>query len=291
MHMVLIVSASFVFGLLAGSFLNAVIYRLPAPKLRQAGLRSSRSIFVDRSRCPKCGKILSWHELVPVFSFLAQRGRCRGCKRGISLQYPLVEMATGALFSFTAFWVFGGQAFGTCGTELNCFLVSAFHWFIIAGLVVIFVYDLRHYIIPDKVLVPITLAALVWRFLAPQNLELIRIYPLAVNNLWALGTAVFAGFLTALPFALLHFVSGGRWMGFGDVKLAFFMGVLLGWPGILLAMFLGFNFGAVAGIALILAGKKKLKNQMPFAPFLILGTLTTLFFGRAILNWYFGMFF
>ena len=174
----------------------------------------------------------------------------------------------------------------------------AITWAIISGLIVIFVYDLRHYIIPDKILFPLILVALFakafnfwtldhWKL--TENWSLVR--QLADVNFEFLIAALLVGVLTALPFALLHFASRGRWMGFGDVKFAFFMGVLLGWPNILLALFLGFNLGAIAGIALILAGKKKLKNQIPFAPFLILGTLITLFWGSAIIRWYFDLLF
>ena len=294
MYMFLIVVSAFVFGLLAGSFLNAVIYRLPSPALRQAGLRSAGSVMRGRSHCPKCGKVLSWYELLPVISFLIQRGRCRGCKKNISLQYPLVELATGILFALvilnyqfsniSEFSIFNFQ-----------FLISlAIMWAIMSGLIVIFVYDLRHYIIPDKILFPLILIALfakAFNFWALDHWKLIENWSLKIVNFELLITALLVGVLTAFPFALLHFASRGRWMGFGDVKFAFFMGVLLGWPNILLALFLGFNLGAIAGIALILAGKKKLKNQIPFAPFLILGTLITLFWGSAIIRWYFDLLF
>lgn len=290
--MFLIILFPFIFGLFAGSFLNAVIYRLPSPALRQAGLRSAGSVARGRSHCPKCGKVLSWYELVPVISFLIQQGRCLGCKKNISLQYPLVELATGILFALV---IFNYQL-----SIINFqFLISlAITWAIISGLIVIFVYDLRHYIIPDKILFPLILVALFakafnfwtldhWKL--TENWSLVR--QLADVNFEFLIAALLVGVLTALPFALLHFASRGRWMGFGDVKFAFFMGVLLGWPNILLALFLGFNLGAIAGIALILAGKKKLKNQIPFAPFLILGTLITLFWGSAIIRWYFDLLF
>ncbi|MDP4010390.1 MAG: prepilin peptidase [Candidatus Spechtbacteria bacterium] len=304
MYMFLIVVFAFVFGLLAGSFLNAVIYRLPSPALRQAGLRSAGSVVRGRSHCPKCGKILSWYELLPVISFLIQRGRCRGCKKNISFQYPLVELATGILFALVIFNYqfsllrqgFGGQAIINEFSIFNFqFLISlAIMWAVMSGLIVIFVYDLRHYIIPDKILFPLILVALfakTFNFWIVDYWKLIENWSLKIVNFELLISALLVGVLTALPFALLHFASRGRWMGFGDVKFAFFMGVLLGWPNILLALFLGFNLGAIAGIALILAGKKKLKNQIPFAPFLILGTLTTLFWGGAIIRWYFDLLF
>ena len=167
-------------------------------------------------------------------------------------------------------------------------------WAIISGLIVIFVYDLRHYIIPDKILFPLILIALfakVFNFWTLDYWKLIENWSLKIVNFELLISAILVVILPALPFALLLFASHGRGMGFGDVKFAFFMGVLLGWPHVLLALFLSFNLGAIAGIALILAGKKKLKNQIPFGPFLILGTLITLFWGRAIINWYFGLLF
>lgn len=240
-------SIIFIFGLCVGSFLNAVIYRL----------HTGESIIRKRSHCVKCGHILAWYELVPIISFVAQRGRCRACKSTISFQYPLVELATGSLFVLALYYNL---------PLLYTLTMSSL-------LLVIFVYDLKHYIIPDKIIYPAILVSgiLGWQY-ATHNI-LYTIYA-------AVGACAF--------FAAIFFVSRGKWLGFGDVKLAFFMGLFLGWPAILPAVFLAFLLGGIIGIALILARKKTMKSQVPFGPFLVAGTLISMFWGQGLVNWYKG---
>ncbi|TSC54172.1 MAG: leader peptidase (prepilin peptidase) / N-methyltransferase, partial [Parcubacteria group bacterium LiPW_30] len=143
-------------------------------------------------------------------------------------------------------------------------------------LIIIFVYDLKHYIIPDKVLFPaigiVFLEQLIFSFRF-----------LDFNPLWAgLGAGAF--------FLFFFLVSGGRWMGFGDVKLAFFMGLFLGFPNIVVALFLAFFLGAIIGVGLIIFGSKNLKSEVPFGPFLITGTFIALFWGQEIIQWYSHLF-
>ena len=260
----------FLFGLFVGSFLNCVIYRLALPNFsfwkNLGGLK-------NRSFCPKCRHKLNWYDLVPVFSFLILRGKCRYCGEKISWQYPLVELATAILFTL----IFNFSAFGgpTAGWQFYLNLITTLYLFIIASLlIIIFVYDLKHYIIPDKVLFPAILLVLIFNFSpygrSPEGGQF--------SILSALGAAGF--------FLLIFLISRGTWLGFGDVKLVFLMGLILGFPNILAALFLAFFFGAIIGIGLIIFGKKKLKSEIPFGPFLITGTFIAMLWGKELITWY-----
>ncbi|MEK7562123.1 MAG: A24 family peptidase [Patescibacteria group bacterium] len=148
--------------------------------------------------------------------------------------------------------------------------------FYVAGaLIIIFIYDLKHYLIPDKVLFPAIGVALIYRLFL--NFSLIPNFLLA--------TVIGSGFFLAI-----FLVSRGKWMGFGDVKLAILMGFLLGFPNILVALFLSFFFGAIIGVILMALQKKGLKSEIPFGPFLIVGTFLTLFWGSQIIQWYLNFF-
>ncbi|HZX49790.1 MAG TPA: prepilin peptidase [Candidatus Paceibacterota bacterium] len=243
----------FIGGLLVGSFLNAVIYRL----------EKNESALKGRSYCPRCKHQLAWDDLIPLVSFALLGGRCRYCKGRISPQYPIVEIATALLFA----------AFFVLQTEHVFYLL--YLWVVTSLLIVLFVYDLRHYILPDKILLPAIGIVLGYR----------------VFEVWGLGFAwdlrfVVSGFAAALFFFAIFALSRGRAMGFGDVKLALCMGLFLGWPNIAVALFAAFFAGAVAGIALILFKKKGMKSEVPFGPFLIAGTFVALFWGKLIVDWY-----
>ncbi len=253
----------FIFGLTLGSFLNSIIYRLP----------SGESFLIQRSYCPYCKHKLGWKDLIPIFSFLILKGKCRYCHQPISLQYPLVELATGIL-SVLIFWIFNfgfDLAFG--------FWNLIFYLVIACFLIIIFVYDLKHYIIPDKIIYPAITLALIFNF----QLSIFNQFSILKFSIYsALGAAAFFGAIVLM--------SRGKWMGVGDVKLAFFMGLFLGFPNILIALFLAFFIGAIIGIGLIISGKKTLKSEVPFGPFLVVGTFTALFWGQAIINWYLNLF-
>lgn len=234
----------FILGLLVGSFLNSVIYRL----------QTGESILFTRSHCPKCGEILKWFDLIPVFSFIFQPGRCRYCGQKISWQYPAVEIATGLLFLLILNSQFS--------------MLQVYYIIITCFLIVIFVYDFKHYIIPDKVIYPALLLATGYWLLVPGFSY--------STLLSALGAGGF--------FLSLVLISRGKWMGLGDVKLAVLMGLVLGWPNILLALFLAFISGALIGLFLILAKKKTWQSQIPFGPFLSAATLATLLFGDYLIK-------
>jgi prepilin signal peptidase PulO-like enzyme (type II secretory pathway) len=262
----------FVFGLVVGSFLNSILWRL----------EKERS-FWGRSYCPKCKHKLNWYDLVPIFSFLLLEGKCRYCHKKISWQYPLVEILTGLIFLL----IFNYQFPIFNEFSIYQFLNLLFLFYIASSLIIILIYDLKHYIIPDIVLFPAILIAFIYRTF--ENLvqwSLIDNWSLKIDNFTILGNYLLASIIASAFFLLIYLVSKGEWMGFGDVKLAILLGLILGFPSIILGVFFGFLFGAIIGGILIVLNKKGLKSQIPFAPFLITGTFVAMFWGNNIINWY-----
>ena len=260
----------FILGLAVGSFLNCVIYRL----------EKKESFIGGRSYCPYCKKTLSWFELIPLMSFILQKGKCRKCKKPISWQYLLVELAIGILFVLCVWYFFSAYGGPAAGWQ---FLISTIFWlFVVSILVIIFVYDLKHYIIPNEVIYPGIIIAFLYR--------LFEIWKFGHWDLFVIWDLVL-GILPTLFFVAIVLFSRGRWMGVGDIKLALFMGLILGWPKILVALFLAFLIGAFVSIILIILKKKTLKSEIPFGPFLAGGTVIAIFWGNALINWYLGLIF
>jgi len=264
----LILLVVFVFGLVIGSFLNVVIFRLG----------TEDDIINSRSKCLACGHQLAWYDLFPVISFLSLGGKCRYCRKKISWQYPLVEIATGALFVALFYTVFLGYNF----VFLNVFNFLSL-LFIFSALVVIFVFDLKQYIIPDEVIFP----AIAVAFLA---LMVKVIFSSSVLDFSLFANFFGAALLAGGFFLFLVVVTRGEGMGGGDVKLGFLMGLVLGFPKILLALFFAFISGALVGVFLMALGKKKMKSMLPFGPFLICGFLLSFFWGSEIISWYWEKF-
>ncbi len=295
----------FIFGLTVGSFLNCVIYRLSQGTGEGQGRDSpSISALKGRSYCPNCKHQLAWYDLIPVLSFIILKGKCRYCHKKISLQYPIVEIATASLFTFI-FWhlSFGfgleqstlrGGAFGSSGT---IWILNLFFLFTIASfLIVIFVYDLKHYIIPDKVIFPAILLVLLYQVIFNFQFSWTPSGELPVGllfNQFSISNFQFlilSAFGAAAFFLAIVLITKGKGMGIGDIKLAFLMGLLLGWPNIFIALFFAFLIGAIIGIGLILAKKKTLKSEIPFGPFLVTGTFVALFWGKELINFYLNLF-
>ena len=252
----------FILGLAIGSFLNALIYRL----------HTGDSITKGRSKCPQCRHELSWKDLIPVVSYIVLKGKCRYCQKPISWQYPVVEVMTGILFFLVTFVQVGSwELFGvTTGNVL--YLV--FSLFIVSVMIVIFVYDLRHYLILDKVLLPTAVIA----FAAPVFLPQISLP-------WALvSSGVIGGF-----FLVLVLLSKERWMGWGDVKLGFLVGLILPWPLTIVVLLLAFVGGSVISLLLVGLKIKSMKDSVPFGTFLAAATIITLIWGQAIADWYLGL--
>jgi leader peptidase (prepilin peptidase)/N-methyltransferase len=241
----MLIFASALMGLFVGSFLNVVILRVHAGK----------DFVKGRSACPHCHHELGPSELVPVLSWLALRGRCRHCGKPISPQYPLVEALTALVFGLSA-WTLPLDT----PTQILAFIL----WLYVAGsLIVLAVYDLRWYLLPDKILLPLIVPAL----------AIASLYAVATGSWAVLWKPLLAAGLFGGAFYALAVVTRGKGMGGGDIKLAFIMGLLLGLQKTSLAMLIAFNVAAIVGLGLILAGRKGRGSQIPFGPFLILGTL------------------
>ncbi|HVY67837.1 MAG TPA: prepilin peptidase [Patescibacteria group bacterium] len=254
-----------VFGAIVGSFLNVVILRLP---LGQS--------LGGRSHCPHCGHILGAIDLVPLLSYLALRGRCRYCRGAVSARYFIIEAVTALLFAATFLWVSPTAAAG--------WLLLIKFWLADSLFLAIFVIDLEHFLILDKLLLFGAAAVFVLNIALDISLHL---------QPWAWPGAslggLFAAIAGACPFYLLWYFSAGRWMGFGDVKLALFLGLVLGWPGIVLALFLAFCLGGAVGSLLLLFTKKTMKSRLPFGTFLTAAALLTMFYGDRLLAWYLAL--
>lgn len=256
----------FVYGLIFGSFLNVVIYRM----------HELETIVNSRSHCMKCKKILNWYDLVPLLSFLLLRGKCRNCKEEISLQYPLVELSTAVLLTLTYIFA-SGRGVSTGWLVADTIVYSL----LIGSLIVIFMSDLKEYIIPDEIVWPSIGLALVylgvrgWMFDGVWGVEKLL-----------LGVVVVAG----VP-ALISVPSKGKWMGYGDITLGVLLGLIVGYPLVILSMMLAFILGGITGVVLLVMKAKKMSSAVPFGPFLITGAIVALFWGQRIIDWYLGYYF
>jgi len=247
---------AFIFGLMMGSFLNCYIWRL----------REKESMW-GRSHCPKCRHKISWYDNIPVLSYLILRAKCRYCGRGIAMQYLAVELITGILFVLVLKINFESMI----NNEFLIYLIR--DWFIVCVMVIIFIYDLRWYLILDRITLPaIFIVFIINLFLGFSALNLL------------LAMAVGGGF-----FYLQFIVSGGRWIGGGGIRLGVLMGAILGWPQILVALFLAYIVGSVFSLGLVALKRKKLKSEIPFGTFLTVATVIALFWGDIILDWYLGV--
>ena len=252
-----VVVVSAVLGLAVGSFLNVVIWRVPRKE----------SVVRPPSHCPQCDTPIRSFDNVPVLSWLLLSGKCRHCKNPIPVRYPLVEAGCGVLFLVVA------ARFGA-SWELPAYLVLA------AALLAISIIDLEHFIVPDRITAPLTVSAL----------ALLGLAALAEGNGWRFGRTLLGG-VAFFAFLLLLNILYPKGMGMGDVKLAFSLGLYLGWLGwgqVFLGGFLAFLLGAVVGVALIAMKIKSRKDFVPFGPFLALGTMLTILWGDPILRWYTG---
>jgi len=256
------VACFFILGLLIGSFLNTIIFRFP-----------KKNFLKGRSKCPFCHHPLGIFDLIPLFSFLFLRGRCRYCQKKISFQYPLVEGLCGLCFALMA-------AKFLFPFNLANFFYTSFLILITSFLILIAFYDLKTMLIPNQFVYPALFIALAWP-IANYFLK----QPLSPDLLSSLKGSL----VPIVGFGLLIFLTQGKGMGQADIKLGAVVGLLLGFPQILVALFLAFTSGALVGTFLIILGKKTLKSPLPFAPFLSLATLITLFWGQNLLEWYLGI--
>jgi leader peptidase (prepilin peptidase) / N-methyltransferase len=244
-------------GLCVGSFLNVVIYRVPRRE----------SVIRPRSHCPSCDTPIADRDNVPVVSWLLLRGRCRSCRTRISIRYPIVELGTAVLFVAAAVRL--GATW-----QLPAFCVF------FASLLAISMIDLDHFIIPNRVIYP-TLAVTIPMLVVAA----------AADGSWShLRNAAVGGVAGFGALFVIHVISP-RGMGFGDVRLAGVIGMMLGWLGLrylFLGLFLGFLLAAVIGLGLIAARLRTRKDAVPFGPFMAMGAVLAVLWGQAILNAYQG---
>ncbi|MFZ2975681.1 MAG: prepilin peptidase [Candidatus Moraniibacteriota bacterium] len=262
-----------ILGLIVGSFLNVLVYRI----------HTAEELIFDRSKCPHCKKQIRWFDNIPVVSFVILKFRCRDCNEKISWQYPIVEIFTGVIFA-----LIGWKFFVLINTA--SWLLTAYYLFMASSLITILVYDFLYLEIPGSVLWVSIFLAIAFG-LYSDGMTLLS---LENNTLNLLDTRIYPGILSAtiafVFFFSLSFFSREKWMGMGDAYLVILLGLILGWPEILLALFLAFFLGATYGIIMLATKKKKMKSQVPFAPFLVLGTLIALLFYSPIVSWYFSLF-
>jgi leader peptidase (prepilin peptidase)/N-methyltransferase len=264
-----------IFGLITGSFLNVCIYRLPRHE----------SIVFPGSRCPHCGKSVRPYDNIPVLSFLLLQGKCRYCRRPISLQYPLVELLSGlAFYACAAEWGL------TSPTFVNSIFLSAI-------LVLVFT-DYHHQILPNV----LTLPGAITGFLLSPFQDRVFFADAVSSHLAALIPSNITRTLLPWTGSLLGAIVGGgalflvasayQWvrkrqgLGMGDIKMMAMVGAFLGWRSAGLTIFFGSFLGGIAGILLILFGGRTLQTKLAFGTFLGVASAICVFFGEAIIRWY-----
>lgn len=257
----------FLIGIAVGSFLNVLIDRLPAEES-----------ITGRSHCDHCKKDLAWYDLLPILSYVYLGARCRYCGGSMSIYYPLVEVITGAMFVGVVVWMrpmsqirLMADRGETLLTIHNQTLMLLALLGIVSSAIVIFFSDLKYQIIPDSI--QMSLFAFAFLFIITQGIT-----PKVFLD------QIIAAFVVMSPILMLFWLTKTKGMGFGDVKLAFSMGFLLGILKGVLALYIGFVSGAVVGIILLALRKKGFKSKIAFGPFLILGLLIMLFYGENIVQ-------
>lgn len=257
----------FIVGLIIGSFLNVVIYRL----------RLMESI-TGRSYCPHCKNKISWYDNIPLLSFVLLRAKCRTCKGEISWQYPLVEFFSGAIFLLVAkyFLIIGNTV--TYGETF-------FYLIIFSLLLVLLAYDWKFMEVPILIFwIILGVSAVYFIYVDLTSLQL------GMNMMSSkIIAGLVGGFIAWIFFFSLVFFSKEKWMGWGDVYIGFLVGFILGWSNILMGLLLSFTIGATYAIIAMVVGDKNMKSQIPFIPFLVTGTILTVFIYKIFpnINFYF----
>ena len=244
-----------VLGLVVGSFLNVCIYRLPR----------GQSVNWPASRCTTCDRSLAWYENIPVVSWVVLRGRCRTCGERISVMYPIVEVITAALF-IAGYVIYGWTPLLAVRLAFTC------------AMIVLFVIDLQHYLLPNVITVPGIVIGFALSLVLPPGWKASLI-----------GLIAGGGLLFAIAEAWYRF-RGIEGLGMGDVKMLAMIGAFLGWKLMLVTLVLSSFAGSLIGVGAIALGRGGMKSMLPFGTFLAVGALTAAVAGDVILNWYLGFY-
>lgn len=285
---------AFFFGLFWGSFLNNIALRL----------EKGESFIFSRSKCPFCKKILTWKELIPILSFVLQKGRCTNCGSKISIRYPLIEIVT-------AIWTY--LLFLSLKTNLTFFslLEFTFYFLFLSILFVLALYDFKTFLVDDRfilggVIIGITFLFFKIGFHLPSRdfsfllnsffYSLVDFnYPIVSPEKKIISDFLISALLSSFLFLFIFLITAGKGMGFGDVKVAFLMGLFLKLGDAILAIMLASLLGSFWGIVLFIKNKIKSSDSsfsqpIPFIPFLFLGTLFSILAGEKIATFYFSFF-
>jgi prepilin signal peptidase PulO-like enzyme (type II secretory pathway) len=274
--MIIILTWLVVAGLCLGSFVNAAVWRIHEQSIESEKKRPSKkyllrlSILRGRSMCSNCHHVLAPKDLVPVLSWLYLKGKCRYCASPIP-DTPFAEIATAALF--VASYLYWPNALH--GVQIVILLL----WLVIlVGLMILVLYDLRWLLLPNRVVYPLFVIAII---------ETVCQISTSTRVTGALINVALALLIGGGLFYVLFQVSGGKWIGGGDVKLGWLLGLLVGTPArSVLFIFIAAISGSLVSVPLLVSGKLRRSSVIPFGPFLILGAIIVQLFGVPILNWY-----
>lgn len=259
----LILLVLFLLGAAFGSFLNVIILRTV----------SGEEWVKRRSHCERCEHNLAWYDLIPLFSYVILRGKCRYCQSKISIQHPIVEVMIGLLFLW---WGFVGFAFFQLVSN-SLVIVQPLYWLLIGFVFLgVFFADLYYGIIPDIFVWSGIVVSILYRGGLVLSLAMTP-----RDFVYSLYSAIGSW----LIFNFLYLVTRGKGMGYGDVKFVLVIGLVLGWPRVAVGLFMSFVIGALVGMGLILIGKRKLGQTIPFGPFLVIGTFVALLWGDRLLQY------
>ena len=268
-------------GLAFGSFTNALVWRIheqeSLKKKKNPNKEKLRELSISkgRSMCPHCEHTLVWYDLVPVVSWLSLGGKCRYCKKPISWQYPLVEVLAAVSFALSYyFWpqeittIFGAFAFGA--------------WLLVVIIfIALTIYDLRWMQLPNRLIYPLYVAVVAFRLL-----QVAATSPTATGWLAEVTASIAGALVLGGLFWIIYQVSNGTWIGGGDVRLGFALGILLGWQKALLNLAFAAYLGSAVILVLVLIGKYHKKLKLPFGPFLITAAVVCMLWGQVFIDWY-----
>lgn len=276
----------FIIGLAFGSFLNVIAFRYDPDKFIFNG-----KVLGGRSKCDHCHKTLRWFELIPLISYVLQLGKCRHCKARLSLIHPTGELIMGLLFAFLPERIasFGMPGVSLYSPEVILWILVAITFYLLSFI------DLRLHIVPDEGNLFLVILGAVATFVYPIKSLGVKVFSFLgpYANLFGFQEGAWANRLLATVLAIVFFgflilITKGRGMGVGDLKMGVGLGLLFGWPDIMVVIGLAFVLGAILGIYLIASKSTTLKTAVPFVPFLVLASFIVIFFGKEIVTSYFN---